>query len=353
MDVADVLIVGTGVAGSYLGARLALSGLDVEGVDSQDMMNYHSICAWATSVEGMRERLRALDVNIDEYVMREANGVYVDLRGTLHRVPTHHLATFDKPALIRELAGKFRIRYPVRIKGMPSTSSRLVIDATGFHRAVLGPADPGTDFVLPAYQLRVRYRSPPIEDFYVKPFPRYSGYLWYFPLGGGEFFVGAGDLHHRHLEYLSEFLEKYAPDEVLYREGRPIRISPPGMLRPLARGQRVVAVGEAAGAVLPILGEGILPSIESAEILAKHILEDGPEVLNVQRYEDELKRRFSAFSAAYRFVRRKQSGTCRATDVSCIADALRLALFFASNEGRMMTGLAPKLEHVRLAVSPF
>lgn len=350
---ADVFIAGTGVAGSYLGARLTLSGVDVEGVDSQDVTKYHSACAWATSIEGMQERLRALDVDIDEYVMREANGVYVDLGGTLHYVPTRHLATFDKPALIRKLIGKFRVKYPVRIRGMPDASSRLVIDATGVHRVVLGPADPGTDFMLPAYQLRVRYRNPPMEDFYVKPFPRYSGYLWYFPLGGGEFFVGAGDLHHMHLEYLSEFLERYAPDDVLYREGRPIRISPPGILRPLARWPRTVAVGEAAGVVLPILGEGILPSMESAEILARRILQDGPEALDVRRYEEELKRKFSAFTAAYRFVRRKQSGTCRATDLSCIADALRLALFFASSGGRKLTGLAPKLEHVRLAVSPF
>ena len=347
-----MLVVGTGVAGSYLGARLALSGVDVEGVESQDLDKYRSTCAWATSVEGIRGYLRSVDVDIDEYLLRYADGVYVDMGDEVHRVPTRGLATFNKPALIRELARKFRVRYPVRVRGVPSPPPKLVVDASGVHRAVLGPARPGTDFALPAYQLRVRYRNPPMEDFYVKPFPRYSGYLWYFPLGRGEFFVGAGDLHHRHLDYLSEFLERHPPDDVIYREGRPIRISPPGVLSPLTA-PGVGAVGEAAGAVLPILGEGILPSVESAEVLARRLLEDAPGAPDLRRYEDELRRRFSVFRAAYRFVRRKQAGTCRALDPACVADALRLALFFLSWGGRRLTGLAPTLNHVRLAMSPF
>ncbi|MGC8555603.1 MAG: NAD(P)/FAD-dependent oxidoreductase [Conexivisphaera sp.] len=353
---ARVTVVGTGVAGSYLGARLALAGIDVEGVEAQDPAGYRSVCAWATSLEGMRERLRQLDVDMEDYVLVEARGISVDLGGTIHEVPTRHLVTFDKPALIRRLMGTFRVRHSVRARGIPGDASGLVVDATGVHRAVIGPARSGTEFALPAYQLRVRYRNPPMESFYVRPFPRYSGYLWYFPLGGGEFFVGAGDLHHMHLRYLSEFLDEHRPDEVLSREGRPIRISPPGILEPISRSAgaaAVVAVGEAAGAVLPILGEGILPSVESAELLAEILLREGVEGFSADRYEGELRRRFSAFRAAYRFVRRKQAGTCRASDPSCLADAARLALFFSSRWGRRLTGIAPGPEHVWLALRPF
>lgn len=344
-----MLVVGVGVAGSYLGARLA-AGLDVEGLEHQDLERYRSVCAWATSLDGMRPFMRRVGVDLDDYVLAEADGVQVEAGGRVHLVPTSGLVTFDKPALIRRLAREFRVRYPVRVREAPP-GARLVVDATGVQRAVVGRARPGSDLVLPAYQLRVRYREPPIEGFYVRPFPNYSGYLWYFPLGRGEFFVGAGDLRRRHLRYLSEFLDSRRPDEVLERGGRPIRISPPGILEPIYRG-RVVAIGEAAGSVLPILGEGILPSIMSAEVLADAIERSGPDALDPGRYARDLSRRFSIFRAAYRFVRRKQEGTCRLRRPSCALDALRLALFFSSRWGRSVTGVAPGLEHVRLALGP-
>jgi len=351
---ARVTIVGAGVAGAYLGAKLSREGIDVEGIEAQDISKYHSVCAWATSVDGIRGYLRSIDLDIDGYIIREADGIYVDLGGRLYRVPTRHLATFDKPALIVDLARSFKVRYPVRVRGIPDVRSDLIVDATGVHRSVIGPAEDGADLVLPAYQLLVRYRNPPMDDFYVKPFPRYTGYLWYFPLTNGEFFVGAGDLHHGHLKQISEFLDKHPPDEVLRREGRPIRISPPGILRPLFRaaGMAVTAVGEAAGAVLPMLGEGILPSVMSAEMLFERI-SNASEAIDLQSYAEGLTRKFSVFGAAYRFVRKKQLDECRISDISCTADALRLALFFSSRSGRRLTGLAPTLRHAYLAVRPF
>ncbi|MFP3308587.1 MAG: hypothetical protein RXP27_03140, partial [Nitrososphaeria archaeon] len=64
-------------------------------------------------------------------------------------------------------------------------------------------------------------------------------------------------------------------------------------------------------------------------------------------------RRFSVFRAAYRFVRRKQKGTCRAADPHCLLDAVRLAAFFSSQRGRTITGVAPGPQHISLALRPF
>jgi len=348
-----IAIVGVGISGAYLGARLSHLGVRAIGLEAQGEDNYRSPCAWATSIDGIRGYLRTVDVDIEEYVLREADGVYVDLGGTLHRVPTRRLATFDKPAVILRMAREFEVRRQARVRGASSIDSDVIVDATGVHRAVIGPAERGTDLVLPAYQLTVRYREPWLDEFYVRPFPRYSGYLWQFPLGGGRFFVGAGDLNHDHLRRLSEFLGEHPPDEVISRDGRPIRISPPGILRPMWRleGERtIVAVGEAAGAVLPVLGEGILPSLESSEALAGHLASGG---FSAESYERELIGRFSVFRAAYRFVRRKQEGTCRAADPRCLLDAVRLAAFFSSQRGRTITGVAPGPQHISLALRPF
>lgn len=359
----EVLIVGAGVAGSYIGARLAQEGFEVRGFESQRRESYNSTCAWATSLEGIGGYLRGIGIDVGDYVLYEADGLDVEVGGRTYRVAAATLATVDKPALIRRMAEEFKVEYGVRIAGAEREillsrggGRPLFVDATGAFRSLIGPADRGTDEVLPTYQLAVRYRNPPHDGFYVRPFPRYSGYLWYFPLGGNRFFVGAGDSRREHLKYLSQFLDEHRPDEVLWRGGRPLRISPPGVLRPIAYfgARAIVSVGEAAGSVFPILGEGILPSVESAELLARRVI--GARDLGLDelsRYEEDMRSEFSVFRAAYRFVKGKQGGTCRYWDPRCAADAMALAAFFLSARGRKLTGVAPSLRHAYLALKPF
>ena len=107
--------------------------------------------------------------------------------------------------------------------------------------------------------------GPPIDDFYVKPFPRDSGYLWYFPLEKGHGYVGAGDFDKKQVEYVDGY-NKAHPGEVEKRIGRPIRFLSPGYCEPFYEGN-VVGVGEAIGTVFPMLGEGIIPSIQCCDIL--------------------------------------------------------------------------------------
>lgn len=353
----NVDIIGVGTAGSYLGALLSGVGtINVKGYEGQSKESYISICAWATNKDMLDGYLREIDLHSDSYVLAEARVLLVELGGIVYEVPVENLVTIDKPRLILDVARKFEVEYSHRISRMEALNSGIdvIVDTTGVSRGIIGKPTSG-DRMLPTYQLLVEYGEPPFEDFYVKPFSRYAGYLWYFPLGGGRFFVGAGDAFSRHLTFLRDFLDKHRPTSILWRGGRSLRIKPPGLLRPLIadEGRPIVAVGEAAGTVFPILGEGILPSLESARILADAM--SGGDYLDVSlnTYVDVMERRFSIFRRAYRFVSSKQEGTCNMSSLKCIADAISLSIFFLSKSGRKLTGIAPRLRHVLIAVKPF
>ncbi|MGC8555717.1 MAG: NAD(P)/FAD-dependent oxidoreductase, partial [Conexivisphaera sp.] len=177
------------------------------------------------------------------------------------------------------------VRYGVRVqRGRPPDGYDLLVDATGFHRVLLGR--PRREFAIPTLEFMVRYREMPFDDFYAEVFPGLTGYLWFFPLSGNVAHVGSGDFGHRHIEYLSRFLERYPPDEVIRRVGRPVRLSSPSMSLPIRSGN-AVAVGEAAGVVFPSTGEGIVPSLQSAEILAESLASE-----DLDRYEESLLRAF-------------------------------------------------------------
>jgi flavin-dependent dehydrogenase len=136
----------------------------------------------------------------------------------------------------------------------------------------------------------------PIDDFYVKPFPGDTGYLWYFPLEKGSSFVGAGDYLRQHVAATGEYNAQH-PGEIVQRIGRPIRFTPPKLCQPFYDG-RVVGVGESIGTVFPILGEGIIPSLQCAEIF----LQTMPDF---ERYRRKVLKEFAVFYDVYRLVRLK------------------------------------------------
>jgi flavin-dependent dehydrogenase len=96
-----------------------------------------------------------------------------------------------------------------------------------------------------------------------------SGYFWYFPLANGEAHIGAGDYRRHHLEYIEEFLQKYNPVRIK-KMGRPIRLRPPSKCEPFYFG-KIVGVGESIGTVFPLAGEGIIPSLQCADIFLENI----------------------------------------------------------------------------------
>ena len=122
------------------------------------------------------------------------------------------------------------------------------------------------------------------------------GYWWYFPLGEGVAHVGAGDIQGRYRYELDDFVKKY-DCEVLRRIGRPVRVTPPKFAEPFFDG-KVVGVGESIGTVYPMLGEGIIPSMQCVNLFVDH-LDDR------EGYRRAVLDHFAIYAKVYEFIRAK------------------------------------------------
>jgi len=139
----------------------------------------------------------------------------------------------------------------------------LIIDATGFQRSFIGKTTQN-DCLIHCFQHTVKYEELTIPAFYFQMYP--DGYLWYFPIGENLVHVGCGSLTLTPRKLIRRFLETYPPEKILTSGNKPLRVSPPSTCFPFTSGN-IVAVGEAAGVVRPLIGEGIIPSLECADLL--------------------------------------------------------------------------------------
>ena len=144
-------------------------------------------------------------------------------------------------------------------------------------------------------------------------------YTWLFPLGDGRVNIGTATFTRRARRgevSLRKVLARFVADPVA-TEGRLARAEPVGPLRghPLrtrlggtrTHAERVLVVGDAAGLVNPLSGEGIAPALESGELAAAHALaalESGDvSAQALAAYSQALEVRYKADWRAARFLR--------------------------------------------------
>ena len=326
-----IAIVGMGVAGSYLAARLR-DEHKVVGYERLPKDKFDAVCAWGTSIKGIEAFTKKVGLNFEDYILHKGREMHLDLFGRSIYIKLGGLCSFDKLRLIQDIAegtevnyGKF-IPQNYRFEGFD-----LVVDATGLSRPLLPKVK--NDIFIPCLQYKVKYKDPPFDDFYIKPFPGLTGYFWYFPLGDGYAHVGAGDFRKRHVDELASFLKKHQ-GEVLKMTGRAVRITPPSLCRPFSMG-KVIGVGESIGTVYPMLGEGIIPSLQCAELM----LENLNDPLS---YERAVLGTFSIYDKVFNFIRSKLNNTFKLT--SQLGNILSLFLHMKFNEARY--GLKIRLRDV-------
>lgn len=327
-----IAIAGGGPAGSYLAARLS-GKHEVHLFEGQTKERFTSTCAWATAYSGAKEMLKKVGLNFEDYLLHKGRKMYVSAYNNLYTIDAPELVTFDKPAMLKDMLKMSNVHYGSFIRQGEFNASEydVVVDATGPYRKVLGPVQGGRDMILPTYQWLVKYKEMPFDDFYIEPFNSFSGYLWYFPLGDHFAFVGAGDIWKKHRDRVEDFLTRYPPAERIRTMGKPIRVASPGSTRPHMR-EKVVGVGEAVGTVYPILGEGILPSMQAAELLYEN-LED------LSAYGSALSKKYSAYDLSYEYIRRKITHTDNF--LSSFFSAVRIFFWFKRNF--MLTGVNPSM----------
>ncbi len=294
-----IAIAGLGVAGSYLLNRLGEEH-EVVGFERQSFDKFDAPCAWGTSRHELGRILKPTGLDFEKYILHEGKVMHVNLGSSMIEIPLAGLVTYDKHQLELDLAKGREARYGVRVNREQLTRDGydLIIDATGFHRDLL-PKLPRDEYV-PCIEYKMEYKpTAPIDDFYIQPFGHDSGYLWYFPLENGASFVGAGDFNRKHMEYTAKY-NKDHPGQQVKKNGRPIRFLPPKLCEPFYDGN-VVGVGESIGTVFPILGEGIIPSLQCSEILLDTLTD-------LEEYRKRVLKAYSVFYDVYRLVKLKIEG---------------------------------------------
>ena len=290
-----IAIVGGGVSGSYLASLLAEKH-DVVIYERQSYEKFYTVCAWGTSLHELRKLSSKIGLDFDDYVLFTGKRMVVQLRDGELEIPLKGLCTFDKRRFVMDMHKGKEIIYGEAVKEAPTNRYDLVVDATGFSRALLPRVN--RDYFIPTLEYKVKYRNPPLDDFMVKPLPGLTGYLWYFPLENGYAHVGAGDYYKRHAEYLNDFMRKHG-GEVVMKIGRPVRIAPPHLCQPIML-DNLVGVGESIGVVYPALGEGIIPGMQNAQLLASCI-ENG----KLQEYPSKVLKKFDVYDKVFQFIRKK------------------------------------------------
>jgi flavin-dependent dehydrogenase len=297
-----IAIVGLGVAGSYLLDRLSESH-DVTGYEMQKEGEFDAVCAWGTSKNELKRIMKPLGIDFENYILFNGREMSVDLgNGSSRRIPLIGLVTYDKHRLELDLTKGKKARFGVRASPslLASEDYDLVVDCTGLYRSFL--PKPKEDLWVPCVEYKFDYKAAglktPFSDFYIKPFEGISGYFWYFPLEEGCAYVGAGDIHKNHNKFLEKF-NRENPGRVIKKIGRPIRVSPPKYCEPFYLG-KVVGCGESIGTVFPLLGEGIIPSLQCAELLCDN-LKDLPT------YREAVLKKFEYFNYVYEIIKLKLS----------------------------------------------
>jgi flavin-dependent dehydrogenase len=297
MKIRKVAIGGGGVAGSYL-ASLLSENFDVHVYERQRRESFRAICAWATSKHEMRKLASRIGLNFDEYIFHEGREMLVELPGEIMSIKLKGLCTFNKKQFILDLHKKLSVYYNTDARKISMKDYDLLVDASGFHRSLLPRIQ--RDYYIPTTEYLVKYKDPPISDFYLRPFFRLAGYLWYFPLFDGYAHVGAGDYRNRQKPELDAFVKKYG-GEIVEVVGRPVRIASPPQCEPIYLGN-VVGVGESIGAVHPVTGEGIVPGIHCALALSES-LDEG-----LEGYRRWVLREFEVYHTTFMFLRKVHRG---------------------------------------------
>ncbi len=286
-----IAIAGMGPAGAYLAALL---GERAEVYERQKEEAFTSICAWGTGSLGMKDLLKQVGLNMDDYIFFLGKKIYVGFGNKVMKFWLDGLATFDKPRLMKDLTKGLSVHYGTRVySGFLESRYKVAVDATGVYRRLLPPIK--NDFLLPTVQYTVKYDNMPYDDFYIRLFETYGGYLWFFPLDGKKAFVGAGNVVPDHEKRVLDFIAKTNGKIVDgSRVGKAIRLLPPSLAEPHFR-MNAVGVGESVGTVFPLVGEGILPSMLSAKLLYD-------SEFDYRSYSVKLKKTFESYDAAFKLI---------------------------------------------------
>ncbi len=288
-----ITIAGLGVSGGYLLRRLHQDGFDVRGFDPKTD-GYYVPCGYATNRTKLGALLNSVGLVVEDYIESIANTVTISTEsGRELSFPSIGLCTIDKNRLENEMVSGMPYE---RRKAEPlGDSDGWLVDATGISRYYLGPANGDLQMFTKEYLSEESTHS----DFYFKYFSKGKGYYWEFPLGG-KYHIGAGGDSRELVEESINWVRN--PQKIASRK---IRLAP--LFGQISR-DNVIGVGEAIGTVSPITGEGILPSMESAEILFQCMKNYSDPITLKQEYEAAIQKAFNRYTKLFQLLKDTRNG---------------------------------------------
>jgi flavin-dependent dehydrogenase len=268
----------------------------VEAFEMKTEKNWYTVCAWGTSEPFIADLVKKAGFDFRDYVLHRGSRMVVDLGDEELEIPLKGLVTYDKHRLTADMLKGKKVHWGAQVKGADGNLDGfdLVVDATGLHRSLLPKIK--EDLLIPSLEYQVKSKEVPYDDFVIRPYPGLAGYFWWFPLGDGMGHVGAGDLRGRYRFELDEFVKKYHC-EVVRKIGRPVRVTPPKFCEPFFDG-KAVGVGESIGSVYPMLGEGIIPSMQCVDLFVEHLGDR-------EGYRKAVLDHFAIYAKVYDFIKSK------------------------------------------------
>jgi flavin-dependent dehydrogenase len=254
-----VAIAGAGMSGAYLFRRLKDQGHDEVVLYDKKKTNPCGSrpCAWGFAPTAETRRLISKVADAAQFEMHHSTQISID--GVKMR---SDLLILDKPSLIRELVKGESIKEgPIDLNAYDR-----VIDATGVSRAYLPPIK--DDLIADCVQYRITSDEPLDLWFSTSSI----GYEWCFPLGKNEYHIGFGNLRSDVKAYRPSRLKEGENSlrQIRCKCQSGVRLTSPFYSQPFTASGKVVGIGESIGAVAPLVSDGNLYAMQTAEMLLEN-----------------------------------------------------------------------------------
>ena len=293
MKQTDVIIVGAGPAGSWLGFRLAEAGIDSVAFDKATFPRYKA-CGGGLS----RKTIDFLPFSIEEIVEKRMSGVWMGYRKTDVLIES---ADYPGVMVMRDAFDDLLVKKYVAAGGcfhdgtpvthIEETKDGCIVQAGGepWQGRVLVGADGAVSIVRRACSFgehrnlhvalvaEMKVSEEDMQSLDTRAFFELDavpdGYGWIFPKREH---LSIGVYTHRRGVDLRARLKEFCRTHPRLQKGEIFQMLggalPTGGYRRLLQKERVLLVGDAAGVVEPVLGEGIYHALLSADIAADSII---------------------------------------------------------------------------------
>jgi geranylgeranyl reductase family protein len=322
MDNYDVIVVGSGPAGSTAAYHLGEAGLKVLVIEKENLPRYKT-CGGGVSARFLKEYfpfsfdpiissdVHAISYDMGDFsvtipvrpgkigmVMRSEldhhilEHAHVDVR---QGEPVNHIQEKSDEVLVTTKSGKtYHARYLIGADGANSIVAREV----GLRRQKEMAAAIEVEVQVDAQTLQ-NYQGRPVFIFGELPF----GYLWIFPKKD-HLSVGIAAMHPQRGELqarLKNVMQRYRISiESAPLHGHPIPVFT--RLQAIST-KRVLLVGDAAGLADPLSGEGIRYAIKSGRLASQAIISGQPEQFEAMIYHQIIRNHRRALLIARIFYR--------------------------------------------------